>query len=74
MAVEVVVPQDNLGTVLGDLRARHALIRNRENRGADVTIDCEVALERLLGYTTDLRSQTQGRGQFSMQFVRFDLV
>jgi elongation factor G len=39
-----------------------------------VTIDCEVPLERLLGYATDLRSQTQGRGQFSMQFARFDLV
>ena len=74
MAVEVVVPQDNLGAVLGDLQSRHALIRNSETRGADVTIDCEVALERLLGYTTDLRSQTQGRGQFSMQFARFDVV
>jgi elongation factor G len=72
MACEVVVPQDNLGVVLGDLQARHALIRASEVRGADVTIDCEVPLERLLGYATDLRSQTQGRGQFSMQFVRFD--
>jgi elongation factor G len=74
MAVEVVVPQDNLGTVLGDLQARHALIHASEARGADVTIDCEVPLGRLLGYATDLRSQTQGRGQFSMQFARFDLV
>ncbi len=74
MAVEVVVPQDNLGTVLGDLQSRRALIRASEARGADVTIDCEVPLERLLGYATDLRSQTQGRGQFSMQFARFDLV
>jgi elongation factor G len=72
MAVEVVVPQDNLGTVLGDLQARHALIRASETRGTDVTIDCEVPLDRLLGYATDLRSQTQGRGQFSMQFARFD--
>jgi elongation factor G len=74
MAVEVVVPSENLGTVLGDLQSRRALIRHSESRGPDVTIDAEVALERLLGYTTDLRSQTQGRGQFSMQFVRFDLV
>jgi len=74
MAVEVVVPQDNLGTVLGDLQARHALIHASESRGTDVTIDCEVPLGRLLGYATDLRSQTQGRGQFSMQFARFDLV
>jgi elongation factor G len=74
MAVEVVVPQENLGTVLGDLQARHAVIRASETQGEDVTIDCDVALERLLGYATDLSSQTQGRGQFSMQFARFDLV
>jgi elongation factor G len=74
MAVEVVVPRDNLGTVLGDLQARHALIRASESRDADVTIDCEVPLGHLLGYATDLRSQTQGRGQFSMQFARFDLL
>jgi elongation factor G len=74
MAVEVVVPEDNLGTVLGDLQSRHALIRDTHSEGGNVTIDCEVALEKVLGYTTDLRSQTQGRGQFSMQFDRFDLV
>jgi elongation factor G len=74
MAAEVVVPEENLGTVLGDLQSRHALIRDTRTEGKMVTIQCEVALERLLGYTTDLRSQTQGRGQFSMQFDRFDLV
>lgn len=74
MAVEVVVPEGNLGTVLGDLQSRHAMIRDTRAEGGSVTIECEVALERLLGYTTDLRSQTQGRGQFSMQFDRFDLV
>jgi elongation factor G len=74
MTVEVVVPEGNLGAVLGDLQSRRALIRDTRTEGGDVTIDCEVALERLLGYTTDLRSQTQGRGQFSMQFDRFDLV
>jgi len=74
MAVEAVVPQENLGTVLGDLQSRRALIRASEANGAEVTIDCEVPLARLLGYATDLRSQTQGRGQFSMQFARFDLA
>jgi elongation factor G len=74
MAAEVVVPEGNFGTVLGDLQSRQALIRDTCAEGAMVTIECEVALERLLGYTTDLRSQTQGRGQFSMQFDRFDLV
>ncbi|MGA7980965.1 MAG: elongation factor G [Chromatiaceae bacterium] len=74
MAVDVVVPEENLGAVLGDLQSRRALIRDTYPEGENVTIACEVPLERLLGYTTDLRSQTQGRGQFSMQFDRFDLV
>ena len=74
MATEVVVPEENLGAVLGDLQSRHALIHDTRTEGGMVTIECEVALERLLGYTTDLRSQTRGRGQFSMQYDRFDLV
>ncbi len=74
MAMEVVVPEENLGAVLGDLQSRHALIRATRSEGGRVTIDCEVALEQVLGYTTDLRGQTQGRGQFSLDFERFDLV
>jgi elongation factor G len=74
MKVEVVVPETNLGAVLGDLQSRHALIRSSETWGDSVTLDCEVALDHLLGYTTDLRSLTQGRGQFSMIFSRFDTL
>jgi len=74
MAMEVVVPAENLGTVLGDLQSRLASIRATRGEGDRVTIECEVALEKVLGYTTDLRSQTQGRGQFSLEFERFDLV
>ena len=74
MTLEVVAPEENLGAVLGDLQSRHALIRATRAEGDHITIDCEVALEKVLGYTTDLRSQTQGRGQFSMEFERFDLV
>ena len=72
MAAEVVVPHDNLGAVLGDLQSRNALIRDTDSHGESAVIDCEVALDKLLGYTTDLRSMTQGRGQFSMLFKRFD--
>jgi elongation factor G len=72
MATEVVVPQENLGTVLGDLQSRQASIRDTLGQGATAAIECEVPLDRLLGYTTDLRSMTQGRGQFSMLFSRFD--
>jgi elongation factor G len=73
MSTEVVVPQENLGGVLGDLQSRQALIRDTRSEGDSATIDCEVALDRLLGYATDLRSMTQGRGQFSMLFNRFDV-
>ena len=74
MRTEVVVPEENLGTVLGDLQARQALIQGTETEGNTVAIRCEVALDRLLGYSTDLRSMTRGRGQFTMEFDRFDTV
>ena len=76
MRVEVIVPDDNLGSVLGDLQQRRALIQATasDSRDGSASINCEVALESLLGYTTELRSLTQGRGQFTMQFERFDIV
>ncbi|MES9874834.1 MAG: elongation factor G [Candidatus Sedimenticola sp. 6PFRAG7] len=73
MKAEVVVPEDNFGTVLGDLQSRQAVIRDTERTLDNATIQCEVALAQLLGYTTELRSMTQGRGQFSTQFERFDI-
>ena len=72
MEAEVVVPESNLGAVLGDLQSRHAVIRDTRRGSSDATIRCDVALAELLGYTTELRSMTQGRGQFSTQFKRFD--
>ncbi len=72
MSVEVVVPEENLGVVLGDLQGRHGVILDTEKWQDTATITCEVALDRLLGYTTELRSMTQGRGQFSTIFKRFD--
>lgn len=72
MAAEVVVPEANLGAVLGDLQSRQAIIRDTRHGRDDAAISCEVALAELLGYTTHLRSMTQGRGQFSTIFLRFD--
>ena len=72
MKTEVISPEENLGAVLGDLQARHAMIYGTEAFGDTVTIRCDAALDKLLGYTTDLRSMTHGRGQFSMVFDRFD--
>jgi elongation factor G len=78
MRVDVIVPEANLGSVLGDLQQRRAMIQatstGQEGVDGSASISCEVALESLLGYTTELRSLTQGRGQYSMQFERFDVV
>lgn len=74
MTTEIVVPQENVGAVLGDLQARQAVIRDTDVLGETAAISCDAALDRLLGYTTDLRSMTQGRGQFSMIFNRFDVA
>ncbi len=74
MALEVVVPEINLGAVLGDLQSRAALITDTGSHGGDAEIRAEAPLAALLGYTTALRSLTQGRGQFSMEFLRFDLA
>ena len=74
MAAEVVVPEENLGQVLGDLQARLGVIQDTSKWKDTATISCEVALDKLLGYTTELRSMTQGRGHFTTIFKRFDLV
>lgn len=74
MRLEVVIPEGSLGAVLGDLQARRALIQGTDPSGEDVAVRAEAALEPLLGYATTLRSLTQGRGQFSMEFDRFDLT
>lgn len=74
MAAEVVVPEENLGQVLGDLQARLGTIQDTTKWKDTATISCEVALDKLLGFTTDLRSMTQGRGHFSTIFKRFDQV
>lgn len=74
MATEVVVPEGDVGTVLGDLQSRRAVIRDTTTLGEMTTIHCDCALDRLLGYITDLRGMTRGRGQFSMRFDRFDIA
>ncbi len=73
MTVEVVVPDENLGSVLGDLQSRGALIMGQESEMGNSTITGECPLHQLLGYTTKLRSLTKGRGQFTMEFARFDV-
>ncbi|MCP5159494.1 MAG: GTP-binding protein [Gammaproteobacteria bacterium] len=73
MAMEVVAPESDVGTVIGDLQARRAVIRDTTSLGEMTIIHCDCALDRLLGYITDLRGMTHGRGQFTMTFERFDV-
>jgi len=70
----VVIPESDVGAVLGDLQARRAAIRDTAVLGEMTIIHCDCPLDRLLGYITDLRGMTRGRGQFTMRFDRFDVV
>ncbi len=72
MRVEVTCPEANVGDVLGDLNARRAQIEDVGFRGAQRVITAKVPLRRMFGYSTDLRSATQGRATYSMQFETFD--
>ena len=72
MAVEVIVPEDFMGDVIGDLNARGGKIESIEPKAGVQTIKATVPLAKMFGYSTNLRSATQGRGTFSMQFSRFD--
>ncbi len=68
MAVEVTTPEDNMGDVIGDLNARRGLIQAMEERGGLRVVRAVVPLSEMFGYVGDLRSKTQGRASYSMQF------
>jgi elongation factor G len=72
MAAEVLVPDAFLGDVIGDLNSRSGKIESIEHKLGVQVIAVEVPLSRMFGYSTNLRSATQGRGTFSMHFARFD--
>ena len=74
MAVEVVTPEDYLGDVMGDLNSRRGRIEGMEPRGNAQAIRARVPLATMFGYATDLRSMTQGRATFTMQFDRYEEV
>ena len=68
MKVEVVTPEDYMGDVIGDLNSRRGKVGKMEQRGANQVIDAEVPLSEMFGYSTDLRSKTQGRANYTMHF------
>jgi len=72
--VEVVTPEDFIGDVIGDLSKRRGRLEGQEPRGNAVAITAEVPLGEMFGYATDLRSNTQGRANYTMQFEKYDEV
>jgi elongation factor G len=74
MRTEVVAPEEFLGEVIGDLSARKGRIEQIQPKGKVSVVEAFVPLKEMFGYSTDLRSLTQGRGTFTMQFHHFDWV
>ena len=74
MSVEVVTPEHYMGDVIGDLNARRGRVGQMESRGAAQVIDAQVPLSEMFGYANDLRSRTQGRATYSMQFENYQQV
>ena len=74
MKVEVVTPEDYLGDVIGDMNSRRGQIQGTDSRGNAQTVDAMVPLANMFGYVNQLRSFTQGRAQYSMQFSHYDEV
>jgi elongation factor G len=74
MAVEVTTPEDYMGDVIGDLSARRGKVEGMEQRGNSHIVKAQVPLSDMFGYATDLRSRTQGRATYSMQFHAYNEV
>jgi elongation factor G len=74
MSVEVVTPDTNLGDVIGDLNRRRGHVEGMEPRGNAQVVKAHVPLSEMFGYATDVRSMTQGRATYTMQFDRYEEV
>jgi elongation factor G len=72
MRVEVVVPEEYMGDVIGDITSRRGHLQSMEVRSGSQVINARVPLSEMFGYATDLRSRTQGRGSYSMHFDRYE--
>jgi len=70
--VEVVVPEEYTGDVIGDLNSRRGRVESMEGRLGSSIIQCKVPLSEMFGYSTSLRSMTQGRATYSMHFSHYD--
>jgi elongation factor G len=74
MKVEIATPEDYMGDVVGDINRRRGIIQGMDDTPLGKTISCEVPLAGMFGYATDLRSVTQGRATYSMQFEKYNEV
>ncbi|NET28219.1 elongation factor G [Okeania sp. SIO1I7] len=74
MKVEVEVPEDFIGNIIGDLNSRRGQIENQELESSVAKVTAKVPLAEMFGYATDMRSKTQGRGMFSMEFSNYEEV
>jgi elongation factor G len=72
MRVEVVVPEEYMGTVIADLNSRRGQLQGRESRAGSEIINVQVPLAEMFGYATEIRSRTQGRGSFTMHFSHYE--
>jgi elongation factor G len=72
MKVEVVVPEEFMGAVVGDLNSRRGRIETTEPRAGSQVVTALVPLSEMFGYSTDLRSKTQGRATYSMHFYHYE--
>ena len=71
MMVEVTAPNEYLGSVMGDVSSRRGSIVNQDERGNAIIVQAHIPLSEMFGYVTDLRSFTQGRGNYSMKFDHY---
>jgi elongation factor G len=74
MNVEISVPDEFQGSVIGQLNQRRGVIMGTDTDGNYVVVNAEVPLSEMFGYSTDLRSATQGKGEFSMEFAKYAQV
>ncbi len=74
MSVEVVTPEDYMGDVMGDLNRRRGMVQGMEDSPSGKVINAEVPLAEMFGYSTDLRSATQGRATYTMEFNKYAIV
>ena len=70
MDVEIVAPIEFQGPVVASINRRKGVVMNSDQEGDDVVLDAQVPLNNMFGYSTDLRSMTQGKGEFSMHYAK----